>query len=93
VGENYRLNRYDHNAGTCAKMATLNAFVNGLRGEVAWMNSLSMEWYGGWQINMNGLGILPIDKEQSRIWSEAPKMKPVPDAVSQSGQSQQLALF
>jgi type I restriction-modification system DNA methylase subunit len=29
---------------TCAKISTLNFFLNGLRGEVACMNSLSMEW-------------------------------------------------
>ncbi|OEK01165.1 hypothetical protein BFP97_06415 [Roseivirga sp. 4D4] len=63
---------------TCAKMATLNFFLNGLQGEVAWMNSLSMEWYGGWQINKFGLGILPIEKEHSQIWTEAPKPKPKP---------------
>ena len=38
-------------SATCAKMTTLNFFLNGLRGEVAWMNTLSMDWYGGWQIN------------------------------------------
>ena len=61
------------NSNTCAKMATLNFFINGLRGEVAWMNTLSMEWYGGWQINNDGLGILPIEKEQSVIWSKPPQ--------------------
>ena len=61
------------NSNTCAKMATLNFFLNGLQGEVAWMNSLTMEWYGGWHINRHGLGIAPIEKEQSEIWSEAPK--------------------
>lgn len=61
------------NANTCAKMATLNFFLNGLRGEVAWMNTLSIEWSGGWQINGNGLGIIPIEKEESRIWSHPPK--------------------
>lgn len=81
------------NDKTCAKMATLNFFINGLRGEVAWMNSLSMEWYGGWHINMNGLGILPIEKEQSLIWLAPPEPKPIPDAYDQSGQSTQLTLF
>lgn len=64
------------NSNTCAKMATLNFFLNGLQGEVVWMNSLSMEWYGGWQINQRGLGIEPIKKEQSRIWSKAPQQMP-----------------
>ncbi|OIN57146.1 N-6 DNA methylase [Arsenicibacter rosenii] len=60
------------NSITCAKMTVLNFFLNGLRGEVAWMDSLSMEWYGGWQINTTGLGILPIEKEQSFIWTAPP---------------------
>jgi len=64
------------NNSTCAKMAALNFFLNGLNGEVAWMNSLSMEWFGGWHINTNGLGIIPIEKEQSMIWTEAPKGEP-----------------
>lgn len=63
------------NSNTCAKMATLNFFMNGLRGEIAWMNSLSMEFYGGWQINMNGIGIVPIEAEQSQIWVKPPLRK------------------
>ncbi len=63
------------NDQTCAKMATLNFFLNGLQGEVAWMNSLSMEWFGGWHINKNGLGIIPIEKEQSLIWSSPLEVK------------------
>jgi len=74
-------------SATCAKMATINFFLNGLRGEVAWMNSLSMEWFGGWHINMNGIGILPIKKEQSLIWS-AP-----PDHSSPKNKASQLTLF
>lgn len=85
------------NNNTCAKMATLNFFLNGLNGEVAWMNSLSMEWYGGWQINRNGLGIVPIEKEQSEIWTEVPKPKPVTfdkQTTKRAGQSaEQLTLF
>ncbi|WP_442267629.1 N-6 DNA methylase [Tenacibaculum sp. ZS6-P6] len=76
------------NDQTCAKMATLNFFLNGLKGEVAWMNSLTMEWYGSWQINMNGLGIIPVEKEQSYIWSEAPKLK-----KSNINEDKQLTLF
>lgn len=60
------------NSNTCAKMAAVNFFINGLRGEVAWMNSLSMEFYGAWHINTNGIGIIPIDPEQSQIWSKPP---------------------
>lgn len=61
------------NNNSCAKMATVNCYLNGLVGEIAWMDCLSMEWSGGWSINQKGIGIVPIDKEQSEIWSEAPK--------------------
>ncbi len=85
------------NSETCAKMATLNFFLNGLSGEVAWMNSLSMEWYGGWHINTKGIGIIPINKEQSQIWGEAPKMpkpRPIDKVKSHNEQpSHQLSLF
>lgn len=70
-------------------MATLNFFINGLNGEVAWMNCLSMEWYGGWSINQNGIGIVPITKEQSKIWSEAPKTVKIHDP----SKPDQLTLF
>ena len=73
------------NSNSCAKMAAINFFLNGLNGEVSWMNSLSMEWYGGWHINTNGVGIIPIEKVQSQIWSEAPKV--------QKSKSEQLTLF
>lgn len=62
-------------SSTCAKMSTVNFFLNGLRGEVAHMNTLSMEWFGGWQVNTKGIGIIPIEKEQSRIWTHPPKPK------------------
>jgi len=88
-------------SNTCAKMATLNFFLNGLQGEVAWMNSLSMEWSGGWHINRSGLGIIPIEKEHSNIWSEAPRVKPKPQTPAFSNRSstnaiestEQLTLF
>ncbi|CAM1360821.1 conserved hypothetical protein [Tenacibaculum litopenaei] len=55
------------------------------------MNSLTMEWYGGWHINMNGLGIIPIEKEQSYIWLHPPKIKPKTE--NQTTTTQQLSLF
>ncbi len=83
------------NSNTCAKMAVLNFFLNGIRGEVAWMDSLRMEYYGGWRINTEGLGIVPIEKEQSFIWS-APLPKPATDTdkgLHVSLPKQQLTLF
>ncbi|MEN0047701.1 MAG: N-6 DNA methylase [Bacteroidota bacterium] len=83
------------NNNTCAKMATLNFFINGLRGEVAQMNTLTMEWYKGWHININGLGIVPVEKEQSYIWSAPPEGEPklieIPSLPNEDGK--QLTLF
>lgn len=85
------------NSGTCAKMSVLNFFFNGLVGEVAWMDSLRMEWYGGWRINTDGVGIIPIEKEESAIWNEAPGQKPSvePKEIENNTKlsSQQLTLF
>lgn len=79
---------------TCAKMATLNFFLNGLKGEVSWMNSLSNEWYGGWHINMDGLGIVPIGKENSAIWLNPPKQNnPSKNIPSTPMLGSQLSLF
>lgn len=62
------------NAGTCAKMAAVNFFLGGMKGEVAWMNTLTMEWYGGWHVNRwPRIGIVPIEKEQSAMWMAPPK--------------------
>ena len=87
------------NNNTCAKMSTLNFFISGLQGEVAWMNTLTMEWYGGWQVNRwPSVGIVPIEKEHSRLWAEPPKAKnPLKniDDLEFGGQDdgQQLTLF
>lgn len=47
---------------TCVKMATLNLLVNSMRGEIAWMNSLSMEHYKSYHINLilTGTHYLPM---------------------------------
>jgi type I restriction-modification system DNA methylase subunit len=74
------------NSNTCAKMTTFNFFLNGMSGEVSWMDSLSMEWYGGWHINTYGMGIVPIEKEQSLIWTKPPEKKPMPLALEQADQ-------
>ena len=88
------------NSNTCAKMTTLNFFLNGMSGEVAWMNSLSMEWYGGWHINTEGIGIIPIEKEQSTIWTKPPEQKKILFPSEQpgkengdAGKTAQLELF
>lgn len=34
----------------CAMMTVINFTLNGMFGEVSWMNSITNEWYGGWAI-------------------------------------------
>jgi type I restriction-modification system DNA methylase subunit len=38
----------------CVKMTAINMCLNGLQGEVAWMNSLSLEHWGGYTIGYMG---------------------------------------
>ena len=75
-------------SSTCAKMTTLNFFLNGLRGEVAWMNTLSHEWYSAWQVNCQGIGILSVSKENSILYNEKPYTK-----KQQLHNKEQLTLF
>jgi len=55
----------------CAMMCVINMCLNGMLGEVAWMNSLSNQFYGAWrvQIHPSGLGpyIVAIGEEESEI--------------------------
>jgi len=34
----------------CARMAVINLCLNSMFGEIAWMNSLTNQFYGGWEI-------------------------------------------
>lgn len=56
---------------TCALMSCLNMFLNGLRGEVAWMDSLRLEIHGVWRINDEALGIQPIAIERSYFHAQS----------------------
>ena len=67
---------------SCAKMTSLNFMFNGLRGEVACMNTLSMEWVKGWQINVPTMGIKPIAKEVSQIWTTPPEPPSKPEQLT-----------
>lgn len=70
-------------SSTCAQMTVLNMFLNGMRGEVAHMNSLSMSWHTGWEVNMEGIGIQPIDCEKSRIWKSPQILDAQTEAIGQ----------
>jgi hypothetical protein len=50
-----KVSRHNHFFGAdvdhrCVKMTVINLCLNGLRGEVAWMNSLSLEHWGGYVV-------------------------------------------
>jgi hypothetical protein len=60
----------------CAKMATINMCLNTMYGEIAWMGSLTNEFYGGWEINPTIKGfpsIKPIYKHESVIHMKLPE--------------------
>ena len=59
----------------CAKMATLNLCLNHIFGEIAWMDSLSNKFYGGWAIEptIKGLPrIREITQKESYIHHKLP---------------------
>jgi type I restriction-modification system DNA methylase subunit len=59
----------------CAKMATLNLCLNHIFGEIAWMDSLSNKFYGGWAIEptIKGLPrIREITQKESYIHLKLP---------------------
>lgn len=60
---NRRLKFYGaDNDNICAKMAALNMLVNSMKGEIAWMNTLTMEHYRSYHINLvlTGTHYLPV---------------------------------
>lgn len=80
-----KLNRFARfygadNDRNCAMMATINLCLNGMFGEVAWMNSLSNQFYGGWAIEPTIKGvpcIRPITEKQSYIHLKLPQSSKV----------------
>ena len=100
-----KLNRYATFFGAdcdanCAKMTVVNMCLNSMYGEVAWMDSISNKWYGGWKIELTIHGIpciRKISEEESYIHMNIPKVheippipQPLPDIVLQATQQTQL---
>ena len=88
----------------CAKMTVINLCLNGLFGEVTWMNSLSNQFYGGWEIYPTVKGypcIRPITEKESYIHLKLPEKKkgqpqlklPTPETLEKSSQQQLLFEF
>ncbi len=76
-----KFNRYGlfygaDNDTTCAKMATINLCLNSMFGEIAWMDTLTNEFYGGWEIFPTVKGcpcIKPITEKESYIHLKLPE--------------------
>ena len=72
----------------CAMMCLINLCLNGMFGEVAWMNSLSNQFYGAWQIKpYPGYGnpyIVAITESESVIVQQLPMKAMVPEQRSVS---------
>ena len=65
----------------CSKMTVINMCLNGMYGEVAWMDSLSNKWYGGWKIERTIHGIPCIRKiteAESYIHMKLPEPHEIP---------------
>lgn len=108
-----RINRFAYFYGAdvdrnCCMMALINFCLNAMVGEVAWMNSLSNEFYGAWQIRIHPQHGIPyikqITQEDSVICLKLPETRnPQPvtiipeadffDDLIGSSQGQQLTLF
>ncbi len=46
----------------CAKMAVINLCLNSMYGEMAWMNTLTNQYFGGWKIVRTKKGIPRIQE-------------------------------
>ncbi len=61
---------------TCVNMATINLCLNGLFGEVAWMDTLSNQWYRSYRIELHEKGvpyIRQITEDESYIVLKLPE--------------------
>ena len=79
---------------TCAKMTVINLCLNGMFGEVAWMDSLTNRFYMAWEIFPTIKGcpcIKPIPKELSYIHLKLPENKtPLPNTNIHPNPAKQL---
>ena len=82
-----KVNRYGKFYGAdvdrnCCMMAVINFCLNGMLGEVAWMDSLSNRFYGGWVIELHPDAPCPfvreIGIEESRIVLKIKEETPAP---------------
>ncbi|MDD2307434.1 MAG: N-6 DNA methylase [Prolixibacteraceae bacterium] len=64
---------------TCAMMCLVNMCLNGMFGEVACMDTLTNQFFSGWQVNPHPITgapyIVPISEDQSYMVLQLPKHK------------------
>ena len=69
----------------CALMTAINFCLNGMFGEVNWMDSLSNHWYGGWRIELHPTGLTPylrkITEDESFMLLRLPELPPAAGPV------------
>ena len=77
---------------TCAMMCLINLCLNGLLGEVCWMDTLMNSFYAGWKIELHPEKAVPyireITKEKSYLVLRLPENKE--EIVKKQAASQQL---
>ena len=77
---------------TCAMMCLINLCLNGLMGEVCWMDTLMNRFYGGWRIELHLEKAVPyireITKDESYIVLRLPEKKE--EIAKKQSASQQL---
>ena len=86
-----KINRYAlfygaDNDINCARMAVINLCLNSMFGEIAWMNSLTNQFYGGWEIFPTFKGIpciRAISEKESHIHLQLPKSTAETTKISQ----------
>ena len=78
---------------TCAMMCLVNMCLNGMFGEVACMNTLTNQYFSGWQVNPHPITgapyIMPITEDQSYMVLQLPKRKEEEPKIKQ----QELPVF
>lgn len=74
---------------TCVHMATINLCLNGLFGEIAWMDTLTGHWYRSYRIELHQKGV-PCVRQITREESLLAAKLPVPAQQKRNTLGQQL---
>lgn len=82
---------------TCCMMCLVNLCLNGLLGEVAWMDALTNNFYGAWRVELHPEHAVPyirqIGEDESYLLLKMPETKkqlPPPAAEAKAESTQQL---